>query len=441
MNYVIIGGDAAGMSAAMQIVRNEKNASITVLEKEDIYSYAQCGLPYVVGGIINSTDPLIARSVQTFREKYGIDARINHEVKGIDVENKRVYGDDFEVAYDKLLIATGASPIVPPWEGKDLEGIHVIKTIHHTNALIEELAREYVKDVVVIGGGYIGLEMSENIVAIGKNVTLIQRSDQLATMFDKEMAAIIHAEAQKHGIVVRLEEEVKQFIGEKRVAYVKTNKGEIRADLVIVAVGVKPNTQFLDGTGIALHPSGAIKVNRFMETNLPDIYAAGDCATQYHRIKKEDDYIPLGTHANKQGRLAGLAMIGRKRPFAGVVGTSILKFFDLTLGRTGLSAQQLRSMNVPFKEVTIEARHIAGYYPNSEKITIKLCYDPDTERLLGGQVIGKAGVDKRIDVLATALYHSMTVGELEDLDLAYAPPYNTVWDPLQQAARRRKVQK
>ncbi len=437
MKYVIIGGDAAGMSAAMQIVRNVKYADITILEKGDIYSYAQCGLPYVVGGLIDSTDSLIARDIKTFREKYGMDARIHHKVKGIDLAAKHVYGDDFEVRYDKLLIATGASAVIPPWEGKELAGIHVVKTIHDTNALIKQLRDASVKDVIVIGGGYVGLEMAENLIEINKKVTLLQRSAHLAKMFDPELAEMIHDEAEKHGVTIRLNEEVDSFLGEKQVQAVKTNKGVHQADLVIVATGVKPNTGFLVGTGIKLHKSGAVAVNRFMETNQTDIYAAGDCATQYHRIKKEADYVPLGTHANKQGRLAGLSMIGRKRSYKGIVGTSIIKFFDLTLARTGLSAKELEEQGSPFKEVTIETRHIAGYYPSNEKITVKLCYHRLTEQLLGAQVIGKAGVDKRIDVLATALYNSMTIGELEDLDLAYAPPYNGVWDPIQQAARRR----
>ncbi|MFC0561086.1 FAD-dependent oxidoreductase [Halalkalibacter alkalisediminis] len=435
MKYVIIGGDAAGMSAAMQIVRADDEAEVTTLEMGAVYSYAQCGLPYVVGGVIDSFDSLIARDVETFREKYGIDARVNHEVTSVDMEKQTVSGDGFELEYDKLLIATGASPVMPPWDGTDLDGIHTVKTIPDTKAIVEEL--DHISRVVIVGGGYIGLEMAENFVEIGKEVTMIERGPRLAKIFDEELSENIHAEARKHGITLKFNESVESFEGEQRVQRVITDKGVIDADLVVVAVGVRPNTSFLDGTGIHLFGNGAIKVNAFMQTNVENVYAAGDCATQYHRVKERDDYIPLGTHANKQGRLAGRAMVGNPRSFQGIVGTSIIKFFDLTLGRTGLAESEIKEMGYPFKTIAASVRHIAGYYPDSKKMDIRLSYHEETEQLLGGQIIGEAGVDKRIDVLATALFHRMRVSELEDLDLAYAPPYNGVWDPLQQVARRK----
>jgi NADPH-dependent 2,4-dienoyl-CoA reductase/sulfur reductase-like enzyme len=436
MKYVIIGGDAAGMSAAMQIVRHDEKADITTLEMGEVYSYAQCGLPYVVGGVIDSFDSLIARSVETFREKYGIDARVNHEVKAVDVEKKVVSGDGFEIPYDKLLVATGASPVVPPWDGVDLKGVHSVKTIPDTEAIMKDL--DGVSKIVVIGGGYIGLEMAENFVEIGKDVTMIERNPRLAGIFDEEFSEKIGEEAVKHGIKLRFNESVEAFEGsdDGRVAHVVTDKGRVDADLVVIAIGVKPNTSFLDGTGIHLFANGAIKVNSFMETNIEDVYAAGDCATQYHRVKERDDYIPLGTHANKQGRLAGRAMVGAPRPFQGIVGTSIIKFFDLTLGRTGLSEKEIETQGYPYETISAQLPHIAGYYPEPKNLDIRLSYHLETERLLGAQVIGEAGVDKRIDVLATALYHNMRVSELEDLDLAYAPPYNGVWDPIQRTARR-----
>ncbi|WP_227937025.1 FAD-dependent oxidoreductase [Alkalihalobacillus deserti] len=436
MKYVIIGGDAAGMSAAMQIVRADQQAEVTTLEMGAVYSYAQCGLPYVVSGVIDSFDTLIARDIETFREKYGIDARVNHEVTAIDVEKQTVSGKEFELDYDKLLIATGASPVLPPWDGVELDGIHTVKTIPDTKAIVAELNR--VSRVVVVGGGYIGLEMAENLVELGKEVTLVERGPRLAKIFDEELSDNIHKEAQKHGIILKYNESVESFEGDKHVRRVVTDKGTIDTDLVIVAIGVRPNTHFLDGTGIHLFDNGAIKVNAFMETNIKNVYAAGDCATQHHRVKERDDYIPLGTHANKQGRLAGRAMVGNPRPFQGIVGTSIIKFFDLTLGRTGLSEVEMKEIGYPFKTISASISDIASYYPDRKKMDIRLSYHAETEQLLGGQIIGEAGVDKRIDVLATALYHRMHVSELEDLDLAYAPPYNSVWDPIQQVARRKK---
>ncbi|MDT8860453.1 FAD-dependent oxidoreductase [Alkalihalobacillus sp. MEB130] len=436
MKYVIIGGDAAGMSAAMQIVRHDESAEVTTLEMGEIYSYAQCGLPYVVGGLIDSFDSLIARSVETFREKYGIDARVNHEVTSVDIEKKVVSGEGFELSYDKLLVATGASPIVPPWDGVDLKGIHSIKTIPDTKALMQDL--DQVNHITVIGGGYIGLEMAENFVEIGKKVTIIERGPRLAGIFDEEFSEKIGEEAIKQGVELKLNESVESFEGDDdgRVTRVITDKGHADSDLVVIAIGVKPNTGFLDGTGIHLFDNGAINVNPFMETNIEDVYAAGDCATQYHRVKEQDDYIPLGTHANKQGRTAGRSMVGSPRPFQGMVGTSIIKFFDLTLGRTGLSEAEIEKLKFPYETISAQIPHIAGYYPEPKKLDIRMSYHTETERLLGAQVIGEAGVDKRIDVLATALYHKMRVSELEDLDLAYAPPFNGVWDPVQQTARR-----
>lgn len=446
MKCIIIGGDAAGMSAAMQIVRNSSGNSITVFEKGGIYSYGQCGLPYVIGGKIESTDKVIARTQQEFKEKYDIDARVFHEVKSIDAKQKVVRGinlstgENFEQAYDRLLIATGASPVVPNWEGSSLQGVFTLKTIPDTEEILDFVYKGFrdVKDVTIIGGGYIGLEMAESFADIGKKVTIIERNDQLAGIFDRDLADLIHDEAKKHHLTLRLGESVEGFIGNSFVESVKTDKGEIKTDLVLIAVGVKPNTAFINGTGIVTGIKGAIQVNSSMQTNVEDIFAAGDCATQYHRIKERDDYIPLGTHANKQGQIAGLNMVNLHKTFKGVVGTSIIKFFDLSLGRTGLSEKEAERLNIPTASVTIRARDIAGYYPDAKKMTVKLIYHKVTRKLLGGQIIGESGVDKRIDVLSTALFHNMSIDELLDLDLAYAPPYNGVWDPIQQAARKAK---
>ncbi|MDE5414680.1 FAD-dependent oxidoreductase [Alkalihalobacterium chitinilyticum] len=444
MKYVIIGGDAAGMSAAMQIVRNEENPTIITLERGGYYSYAQCGLPYVVGGHIPTTEKLVARDVETFREKYKIDARTYHEVNQIDPNKKTVSGTNlknnerFTIEYDKLLIATGADPVLPNWEGRDLKGIHTIKTIPDIKDLQENLGRQ-VKKATIIGGGYIGLEMAENLVDIGLEVAIIEQQNQLATIFDKDMANLIHDEAEKHGVHLYLNESVKSFEGANgMVQKINTDKQQLDTDLVIVAVGARPNTSFLKDTGLHFFVNGAIMVDAYMKTNLEDVWAAGDCATQFHRVKQKNDHIPLGTHANKQGRVAGLNMAGIHRLFKGVTGTSILKFFDLTLARTGLNETEAQQLGLEYEIISGEALHIAGYYPDPKQLQLKMIYDKATNRLLGAQVIGEAGVDKRIDVLSVALYHEMTVTELEDLDLAYAPPYNGVWDPIQQLARRQR---
>jgi NADPH-dependent 2,4-dienoyl-CoA reductase/sulfur reductase-like enzyme len=442
MKYCIIGGDAAGMSAAMQIVRNTKNADITVLEKGGIYSYGQCGLPYVIGRLIPSTEKLIARSIDTFRDEYGMDARTFHEATAVDTASKIVSGihtktgESFEVPYDKLLIATGVRPVIPKeWTGAHLRGIYCLKTIPDAEALMAGLKKD-VQNVTIIGGGYIGLEMAENVKKLGKNVRIIQRGKQIGSIFDEDMAAHIHEEVHKHGIELCVEEEVFGFKGDDHVQFVKTAKKDYPTDLVIVAVGVTPNTDFLSDSGISMNDQGVIIVNEHMETSIKDVYAAGDCATHYHRVKKVNDHIPLGTTANKQGRIAGLNMCGKTKSFKGIVGSSIIQFMDLTLGKTGLSNKEAEKLKFPFDEIKITAKNHAGYYPDAKKLEIKLTYHKDSKKLLGGQIIGAEGVDKRIDVLATALYHEMTVEELEDLDLSYAPPYNGSWDPIQQAARR-----
>ncbi|WP_163536210.1 CoA-disulfide reductase [Gracilibacillus sp. YIM 98692] len=441
MKYVIIGGVAAGMSAAMEITRTDESADITVLERGEDYSYGQCGLPYVINGVVPSTEHVIARTVETFREKYGIDARIHTTVKHVDVERQQVRGMDtetkepFHITYDRLLIATGADPIVPDWKGVELDGIHTLKTMPDTESIKQDVTDD-VRHVTVVGAGYVGLEMAEVFQSLGKKVTLIQRGDQLAKIFDADMAELIEKEAKDHGINVLIGEEVESFSGDKRVQAVTTDKGTYPTDLVLLSVGVRPSTKFLEGTGIHMNPQGAIHVNAYMKTSLPNIYAAGDCSTHYHIVKQLEDHIPLGTTSNKQGRIAGANMAGNPLTFKGIVGTSIIKFFDLTLGRTGLTEKEAKRLKLPYAVEETTARDHAGYYPGSEKLHIKLVYHKKNNQLLGGQVIGKQSVDKRIDVLATALYNRMTMQQLTDLDLAYAPPYNGAWDPVQKMARK-----
>lgn len=438
VKYMIIGGDAAGMSAAMQLVRKDAQADITVLEKGEHYSYAQCGLPYWIGGEIESDRKLIARDADTYRLKHGIDARINHEVKAVDTKQKTVSGDGFCLPYDKLLIASGASPFIPDWENRDLKGIYTLKTIPDAKKIIAALGTEK-KTVTVIGGGSIGLEVAENLAKANHHVRILERAKRLAMNFDKEMADYIHEKAIDEGIELELNHEIIGFSGNKdgHVTGIRTNLTECPTDIVIVAVGVRPNTDFLRDTDVHLNNNGAIRVNRYMETNVPDVYAAGDCATQYHRLINKDMYYPLGTHANKQGRIAGLTMCGNPRVFMGIVGTQIYQFFDLALARTGLSSREIEEIGYPYKCVQAKLPHVAGYYPTNETLHIRLQFHAETGVVLGGQFIGTKGVDKRCDVLATALYHGMTMQDLEELDLGYSPPFNSVWDPLQQTARRR----
>lgn len=317
----------------------------------------------------------------------------------------------------------------------ELEGIHTLKTITDTEAILKDLD-ENIKHVTIVGCGYIGLEAAESFRSLGKEVTLIQRGKQIASIFDQDMAELIQEEARENGIQLVLGESVEAFAGGERVETVITDKQAHHTDLVLLGIGVRPNTGFLKNTNLQMTRQGAIHVNAYMETNLEHIYAAGDCATQYHIVKRLDDHIPLGTTSNKQGRIAGANMAGNPLPFKGIVGTSIIKFFDLTLGRTGITEKEASRLRIPYEVLTRKASSHAGYYPGGEILHLKLLYHGKTNELLGGQIIGKEGVDKRIDVLATALYNQMTVQQLADLDLSYAPPYNGVWDPLQQMARK-----
>ena len=278
--------------------------------------------------------------------------------------------------------------------------------------------------------------MAETFVELGKKVRMIERNDHIGTIYDADMAEYIHKEADKHNIEILTNENVKAFKGKERVEQIETDKGTYKTDLVLVSVGVQSNTDFLEGTNIRKNHKGAIEVNAYMQTNVKDVYAAGDCATHYHVIKETHDHIPLGTTANKQGRLAGLNMVDKRRAFKGTLGTGIIKFMNLTLARTGLNEKEAKGLNIPYKTVKVDSTNMAGYYPSASPLHLKLLYHADTKQLLGGQVIGEEGVDKRIDVIAMALFNKMSIHDLEDVDLSYAPPYNSVWDPIQQAARR-----
>lgn len=314
MRYVIIGGDAAGMSAAMQIKKYDEAAEVITLERGHIYSYGQCGLPYVVGGLIADTRDVIARSVETFRDR-GIDAKLGHEVQTIDTAARQVRGVDHErdeafiYDYDKLLIATGGDPVLPNWEGRELAGVHVLKTIPDTDEIIAAVTSE-VQVVTIIGGGYIGLEMAENFYRQGKQVRVLQRGQQVAKMFDADMAAYVHEEAERVGIELILGEDVQRLVGESSIEAVETDHNVYHTDLLLAATGIRPNTSFLQNTNITLGVKEAVMVDEYMRTSVTDVYAAGDCAVDAHRVKKVHDYIPLGTTANKQGRIAGMNMTG-----------------------------------------------------------------------------------------------------------------------------------
>ncbi len=442
-SVIIIGGDAAGMSAAAKAKRVNPNLEITVFEKGEYISYSQCGLPYYIGGVNPERGRLIARVPEDF-EKQNISVLTRHEVTAIDVEKKKVTvyrqqtGERFEQHYDILVLATGAEPYVPPIPGKDLKNVMTLKTIPDADAIKAIAENPEIKHVVLVGGGYINVEMMEAMALLGKDVRLIQRPKTLLNKFDPEFGEIVQKEAEKHGVQVHTQETVEALIGEESVQKIRTDRGEYPADLVILAVGIRPCTKLLKNSGVEMLKNGAIIVDSQGRTNLPDIYAAGDCASVYHKVKERNVYIPLGTNANKQGRLVGAVIAGEDQKFQGVLGSAVVKVFDLTLAKTGISEEEAKEINLPYKSITVQAPSHAAAYPDPRKITIKLVYEKETKRLLGAQMAGEKGVAKRLDVFALAIDRKMTTEELGWVDFCYSPPYATPWDAVQIAANAAK---
>jgi NADPH-dependent 2,4-dienoyl-CoA reductase/sulfur reductase-like enzyme len=441
---VIIGGDAAGMTAASKIRREQPEREIIVFERGNHTSYSACGMPYYIGGQVESEENLIARTPEVFREKQNIDVRIRHEVIEIDVENKRVKvknldkEEDFRETWDELLIATGASPIVPSMQGVDARGIFALSTLQSGIDVFNHIDKNHPLKAVVVGGGYIGIEMAEALLNRSMAVTLIDMAPQLMNTLDKDMADLILEYMKEQGVKVFLQEKLTKFEKDRNgnVKSVITDKQTIPADIVIMGMGVKPNSELAAKAGIKTGAGNAIQVNKRMETAVPEIWAAGDCAESFHLVTQKQVHIALGTVANKHGLVAGINISGGKAEFPGVLGTAITKFNAMEISRTGLSEKEAKDLKIDYQAETITSVSPAGYYPGSEKISVKLLADRQTRRILGGQIVGFKGAAKRIDTIATAITAGMTAQQLIDLDLAYAPPFSTVWDPVQICARQ-----
>ncbi|WP_050614414.1 CoA-disulfide reductase [Bacillus testis] len=434
MRIIIIGGEAAGMSAAAKAKRMAKEASVVVYEMSDIVSFGACGLPYYVGDFYDDEDRMVARTAEKFRET-GIDVKTLHQVTTIDANNKQVNvknlatGEEFIDQYDRLFIATGAQAIIPPFAGKDLKNVFTLKTMEDGIALKEAAMQKDHQHVVVIGAGYIGLEVVEAMKKLGKDVTLIQLTDHiLPDSFDSDIASILEQEILSHKVNLKLSEMVTSLKGEEKVQAVLTDKGEYKADIVVIATGVRPNTAFLKNTGIEMLGNGAIKINERGETSLQDVYAAGDCASVYHLVRKEDVYIPLATTANKIGRIIGENLAGSSSTFEGTLGSACLKVMDFEAGRTGIGEKEAEKMGIPYKTVFISDKNQTNYYPGQESIHAKLIYHADTKVILGGQIVGKNGAVLRVDALAVAIYSGLTTSQLGMMDFCYAPPFARTWD-------------
>lgn len=441
---VIVGGDAAGMSAAAKIRRVQPERDILVLEKTEHTSYSACGIPYYIGGLIDEFEQLIARTPETFRKKYSIDVRAQHEVLEIYPKDQRVLiknskNDQIKEPYDELLIATGAIPICPEVPGADSYGIFGLCTLTSGQKVYDFIKREKPQKAVVVGGGYIGLEMAEALIRQGLEVSLVQRDKEVMGTLDHDMGRLVSEALRKVGVTLYLSESMKSFdVHHGHVKAVITDQRTLPADIVILGMGVKPNTKLAQQAGIQLGVKEAIKVDESMRTSTDHIWAAGDCAASIHRLSGQPIHIALGTVANKHGLVAGTNLSGGRASFPGVMGTAVSKICKVEVARTGLQEKELDRLKSSYQSVTIRAKTRAGYFPGVGQISVKLLGEEQSGRLLGAQIVGMEGAAKRIDVIATALSAGMNVQDLIDMDLSYAPPFSPVWDPVQTAARQLK---
>jgi NADPH-dependent 2,4-dienoyl-CoA reductase/sulfur reductase-like enzyme len=440
---VVVGGDAAGMSAASQVRRLRQDIEILVFERSPHTSYSACGLPYYIAGIVDKPADLIARTPERFREKYDIDARVRHEVLGIEPIERRVRvrnresGAEWLEPYDQLLLATGATPFCPPLPGADAEGIYGLSTLQSGIRVRKAVDEGKPRRAVVVGGGYIGLEMAEAFIRRGMEVTLVTRGAEVMETLDPDMGRLVSEALRDLGVTLHLQETLQGFeVQDGRVSHVLSDNHRLPADIVVLGMGVRPNAQLADEAGLSLGVRGAIRVNARQRTSAEGIWAAGDCVESQHLVSHTPFYIALGTVANKQGMVAGINIGGGYATFGGVVGTAVSKICRYEVARTGLHEEDIRQLGLEFVSATISSRTRAGYYPGAGKITVKLLAEKGSGRLLGGQIVGEEGAAKRIDVLATALHAGMMATELIQLDLSYAPPFSPVWDPVQTAARQ-----
>ena len=436
MKVIIIGGIAAGMSAAAKFKRLSPNDDVVVYEKGDIVSFGACGLPYYVGGFFDDSNEMIARTPEAFREA-GVEIHTKHEVTNVDFSNKKVTvknlntNEVLEESYDKLMIASGARAIIPPIKNIDLENVVTLKSMHDGNKLRELISKEENKKIAIIGAGFIGLEAAEAAKHRGKEVTVIQLQDRvLQEVFDKDITDLLEEELRENGVNLLLSETVTELIGDGKVSKVKTNKREIEADIVILATGVKPNTDFLNCDEIKMIRNGAIVVDKYGRTSVEDVYAAGDCATINSLITDREIYVPLATGANKLGRIVGENLAGQNNSFQGSMASSCIKVMDMEAARTGLSEKEVLNLGFNYKTKFITDMNQTSYYPGRERIYVKLIYDAHTRVILGGQVAGYKDAVQRCNVLAACIYAKMTTEQLGMLDLCYAPPFSRTWDVL-----------
>ena len=439
MKLLIVGGVAGGASAAARARRLSEDAHIVLFERGPDVSFANCGLPYYVGGEIDEREKLLVTTPERLRDRFNLDVRTRSSVEAVDRTAKTVRvrdlasGREYDEPYDKLILATGAAPVRPSIPGIDLPGVFTLRNLEDTDGIKERVDRG-VKQAVLLGGGFISLELAENFVRRGISTTVVEKNKQVMTPFDAEMTTPIAQALTAKGVTLLLGRSAEVIEQTPEGLVVCLNSGErLPAQLVVVGVGVRPENTLAVGAGLEVGPRGGIRVNDHLQTTDPDIFAVGDAIEVKDVVSGDQTQVPLAGPANRQGRIAADNVFGRPTTYRGTQGTAILGFFDRTAAMTGASEKALRRAARPFRKVYVHPTHHAGYYPGAEAMTLKLLFDPTTGKLLGAQAVGGAGVDKRIDVLAVAIQAGMTVFDLEEMELAYAPQYGSAKDPINMA--------
>ena len=437
MKIIIVGGVAGGATAAARMRRDTENAEIILFEKGKYISYANCGLPYYIGGVITDRERLFVQTPEAFGIRFNIDVRINQEVKSVDPVGKKVTvctadGRTYTETYDKLLLSPGANPVRPPLPGIDAKGIFTLRNVDDTDSVKAYLQTHSVKRAVIVGGGFIGLEMAENLVHAGISVAVVEMADQVMAPIDFSMAALVHEHLQQKGVRLYLKQAVEAFTEKNGGVTVRLKSGQnLQVDMVILSIGVRPAIKLAQNAGLKIGETGGIYVNEYLQTSAKDIYAVGDAIEYPHPVTKKPWLNYLAGPANRQARIvADNIVYGNKIKYEGSIGTSIAKVFDLTVASTGLPAKRLKQMGIPCLSATIHSSSHAGYYPGASQISIKITFAPDNGRLYGAQVVGRDGVDKRIDQYALIIKRGGTVYDLTNTEHAYAPPFSSAKDPV-----------
>lgn len=440
MDIIVIGGVAAGTKTAAKLKREHRDYNVTIITMGKDISYAGCGLPYYVGGVIENKESLIVNTPENFEKLTQVKVITNTEVLKINRDSKIVNArnvvtnEETTFKYDKLVIATGADPIKPNLEGINLKGVYYIRTPEDAIKVRDIIENNEIKRAVVVGGGFIGLEIAENLLENNIKTTVIDANESIPPGFDKEISLYLQEKLIDNGIMILTNEKVVSIIGDERVSKIKTDKRVIKADLVIMSVGIKPNTKIAEDCGLNLEEKKTISVDYNMQTSDENIFAVGDCASVKNIITNKVTWSPMGSSANKEGRCVARTIAGKESKFKGVLGTSIVKLLDINAARTGLTEEEAINLGYNTESVIVPLDDKAHYYPGAGLLFIKLIADIDSEKILGAQVFGKGSVDKQIDIVATTIHFGGKLSDLQDLDLAYAPPFSTAISPLGHAA-------